>query len=104
MYHISMILQAFSKYLQEYAANLPSYIILTRWLTEKLKKNPETTIDKIIHAELTLIQDENGLDAVVGTTKSGQKLLQNLLSYTESYDRQKFSRWLKQQDPSDFNF
>jgi len=104
MYHVSMILKAFSKHLQEYSADIPSYIILTRWLREKLQKKPETLIDKVLHAELTLLQSEDGINAVVGSTVSGQKLIKNLLNYAESYDHQKFLRWLHNQTSSDFKF
>jgi hypothetical protein len=97
-----MILQEFSKILRSYPAHIPATVILTRWLKEILLKKPENNVEKIIHAELTLIQNEDGAYAIVGTRKSGQKLLENLHKYINSYENHNFSRWLHRLKPTDF--
>lgn len=89
-----MILKAFAKNIHEYAAKIPPVIILTRWLKDILVKEPENNVEKIIHTELTLLQQESGMYAVVGTTPNGQKLLENLYNLALSFENQDYSRWI----------
>lgn len=98
-----MILKAFSEYLHSYTNDIPSHIILCRWLKDILNKIPQTNVERVIHYELTLIQSEEGIFAILGSSMSGQKLLENLYKYTQSYDNQTFSRWIHELKPNDFN-
>ena len=98
-----MILRAFAKHIQEYAADVPLIILLNRWLKDILQKPPQNNVERIIHAELTLIQDKNETYSIVGTTRSGQKLLENLYRYVQSLENQDFSRWLHEINPNDFD-
>lgn len=97
-----MILKAFSKQLQSYSADVPPTIVLARWLREILLRKPQNNVEKIIHTELTLLQDINGIYSVVGTNKNGQRLLDILCRFAESYDNQTFSRWLHEKQATDF--
>lgn len=98
-----MILQAFSNHLQSYSANVPPTIILARWLKEILLREPQNNTEKIIHTEITLLQDKNGIYSVVGTDQNGQKLLEVLYRFAQSYENQSFSRWIHEKKATDFN-
>ena len=98
-----MIINAFSQHLKEYAADIPATIILSRWLKDILEKSPGNNIEKIIHTELTLLKGETGIYAVVGTSMSGQKLLENLNKFILSYENNNFARWVHNINPTDFD-
>ncbi len=98
-----MILQEFSKELRKYAAYIPPSIILTRWLRDILTKKPTNNVERVIHHELTLLENDEGDYTIVGTSLSGQRLLESLYKYIESYENQHFCRWLHQVKPEDFN-
>jgi len=97
-----MILKEFAKELKKYAAEVPPSIILTRWLKDILVRKPETNTEKIIHAELTLLEDNENNYAIVGTRLSGQKLLETLYRYIQSLENQDYSRWLHHLQANDF--
>lgn len=98
-----MILDAFAKSYHKFAADIPPIILLNRWLKDILKNVPETNVEKIIHTELSLIEGDNGLYAIMGKDPRGQKLLKNLYSLVESLERQEFSRWLHEKNTEDFH-
>lgn len=93
-----MILQEFSKTFRSYAAALPPEVVLNRWLKDILEAPPETNVEKIIHSELTLIEDYTGNYAIVGQTRSGQKLLEMLYKYILNLENQDIARWLHNLD------
>lgn len=97
-----MILQEFSKILNKYIDYMPSTIILMAWLKNILEREPREDVEKIIHAELTLIKDKKGNYTITGKKKSGQKLIKNLYNYIESYETQTFCRWLHEIKANDF--
>lgn len=98
-----MILQAFAKSYHKIAADIPPIILLNRWLRDILKNIPESNVEKIIHTELSLFEDEKGLYVIMGKNYRGQKLLQNLYNFVESLEHQDFSRWLHEKNTEDFN-
>lgn len=97
-----MILHAFANSIRKYAVEIPPVILLSRWLKDILKKEPNNNVEKIIHAELTLLENDDGMYAVVGTTPNGQKLLENLYNFTDSVENLRFSRWLHQTKANGF--
>ena len=98
-----MILQAFAKNMQGYVAKIPPIIILSRWLKDILKREPVNNVEKIIHTELTLLENDNRLYAVVGKTPSGQKLLENLYKFIGCIENHNFSTWLHNKNSNIFN-
>ena len=98
-----MILQAFAKNMQGYVAKIPPIIILSRWLKDILVKEPANNVEKIIHTELTLLEGDNGIYAVIGKTPSGQKLLENLYNFVGCVENHNFSTWLHNKNTNTFN-
>lgn len=120
-----MILEAFSKYLQESDPALTSTEVLARWLWEKLSVPPTCNVDQVIHCEISLCRqdtseqdldlceifmpksedDPSDLDCAYvfrGRSTSGDRLLNSLKAYGHSYEQQKWSRWVHKVKASDF--
>jgi len=97
-----MIIKAFSDYLKEFNNDIPSTILLSRWLKDSLTKKPEDRISKIIHRELIFIKDKRGLFMIVGKSNSGTVLLESLYNFALSYEQQNFTRWIHNLKASDF--
>lgn len=97
-----MILKEFSKVLQQNYTQLPPSEILANWIKGILSNPPITNVEKVIHAELTILENKDGTFAIVGISKSGQKLLESLYKFIESYENQAFSRWIHNNKPADF--
>lgn len=121
-----MILEAFSKYLHESDQTVPSMEVLSRWLWEKLSMPPQCNVDQVIHCEIIICrqdpsegditecdifipQIENDLEQVEssfvfkGNSKSGERLLNSLRTYGQSYEQQKWARWIHNIKASDFS-
>lgn len=121
-----MILEAFAKYLHESDQALPSMEVLSRWLWEKLSVPPQCNVDQVIHCEIIICQQglteddttecdiflpqiENDLEPVdsslvfKGSSKSGERLLNSLKMYGQSYEQQKWARWVHNIKASDFS-
>lgn len=97
-----MIIKAFSDYLKTFNSEIPSILLLTRWLKENLSKNPENNVERIIHNEIGILKNKRGVFLLVGKTQSGKILLESLHEYALSYDGHKFSKWVHDLKASDF--
>lgn len=97
-----MIIKAFSEYIKTFNSEIPTLILLTKWLKEILSKNPENNVERIIHNEIGIIKNKRGVFLLIGKTKSGKVLIEALNEFTLSYDQHKFSRWIHKTKASDF--
>jgi hypothetical protein len=97
-----MIIKAFSEYIKTFNSEIPPIILLSKWLREKLSKNPEDNIERIIHNEIGLFKNKRGIFILIGKTKSGKILLESLYEYALSYDHHKFNKWVHELKASDF--
>lgn len=124
-----MILEAFSKYLHESDQAIPSTEVLSRWLWEKLSMPPQCNVDRVIRCEIIICRKEEpaeGEDTTTecdifipqiendlyeadasfvfkGSSKSGERLLNSLKTYGQSYEQQKWARWIHNIKASDFS-
>jgi len=124
---LSVILEAFSKYLHEADPSLTSTEVLARWLWERLNTPPLSNVDSVIHCEISMCRqdtteddldpdelfifknndenhDEDAAYVFRGKSISGDRLLNSLKSYGHSYEQQKWSRWVHKIKASDFDF
>ncbi len=100
-----MILEAFSKILHEERRRTgdSAKIILRRWLLSIMSDaTPEDNVSKVIHTEIALLHI-SGRTAFASRSQSGEKLLNSLYLYCESYERWQFGRWLHELKPHYFN-
>lgn len=102
-----MILAEFSKYLQSKKDEIingktSAAKILCDWIRLVIYKNPKNHIDKIIHRELMLAENECGDFLIVGKSDSGRVLAKALFNYSQSYEHYIMSRWLDDKTPDDF--
>ncbi len=97
-----MIIKAFSDYLREFKSDIPAVVLLSRWLKEKLSREPESNIDMVIHTEIVYLRNKTGLFMFVGRSNTGRILLESLYNFALSYEQQNFSRWLHNLKASDF--
>jgi len=97
-----MIIKAFSDYLKEFKSDIPPIIVLSRWLKDKLSKQPENNVERVIHNELSLFVNQKGRFMIVGNNESGRILIESLYNFALSYDQQNFNRWLHNKKASDF--
>jgi hypothetical protein len=99
-----MILEAFSEMLKIHheQGETDAHDILNNWILEILRKGkPVNNVDRVIHAEFALLisGDET---VILPKSHSGEKLLNSLKHYCESYDHWMFRRWLHQANASHF--
>lgn len=78
-------------------------IILSKWLKDKLSKEPVDHVDKIIHSEICLAQNKLGLFILVGKSPTGKNLLESLYNFALSYEQHNFSKWVHEVKASDFS-
>ena len=97
-----MIIKAFSEYVKQFNDDIPTNLLLYGWLKTKLSQKPECNVTKVIHKELTLLSDENCNITFTGKSKTGIELLESLYKYADSYEQQKFTRWVHKLKASDF--
>ncbi len=112
-----MILEAFAQYLQQADPEVPATYMLAQWLWERLSLPPESTVDNVLHCEISIAKSSTQskkalqLDASAqgpryvfyGRSASGVRLLQSLYQYALSYEQQKWARWVHWLKASDFN-
>ena len=109
-----MIIEAFSKYLQESDSEQSAVSILVRWLWERLSLPAQNNVDRVIKHEIRIEQSEPEMNQdettykdtrylFVPLSKSGSSLLKSLYEYAMSYEQQKWSRWVHCVKASDFN-
>lgn len=97
-----MIIKEFAKYVQNFNADIPAVVLLSRWIREKISKKPETNIDKVIQKEIAYLKNKRGIFLLLGKSDSGRNLLESLYEYALSYDNYKFSKWVHNVKASDF--
>ena len=102
-----MILNEFSKYLQSRNNDITSSKstgtkILCDWIKLVINKNPKKNVDKIIHKEIMLAENESGDFLIIGKSKSGRVLVNALYNYTLSYEQYIMNKWLENKSPQDF--
>ena len=103
-----MILSEFAKYLQQYDNDITSNKttatkILCKWIKHVINKNPKNHVDKIVHKEIMLAQNNQGDFIILGKSESGRILVNALSNYALSYENFLMSRWLANKKPQDFN-
>lgn len=98
-----MILEEFSEYLKKFNDKIPADLLLSRWLKIKLLEEPKTLIDKIINKEICISLNNQNNFPFSGRSKTGTNLIESLYNYAQSYEQQKFNRWLHNLKASDFN-
>jgi len=102
-----MILNEFSKVLKQNEKELlegkSSLKILMEWIIEILSKKPRNNIEKIIHTEIALCQNNVGDFLLVAKSKSGQVLTNSLYEFTKSFDNHILRNWLRDKNANDFN-
>ena len=97
-----MILKAFSEYAKAFNAEIPTVILLSKWLKEKLSKEPESNVERIIHTEIGCLKNKQGIFMLIGKTQSGRVLMDSLYEYALSYEHHKFNKWVHGVKASDF--
>lgn len=97
-----MIIQAFADYLQSFNEEIPSVVLLSKWVQNILEKEPSNNIERVIHHEINYSKNKIGMFMLTGKGKSGQILIESLYNFALSYEAQKFSRWVHDKNASDF--
>jgi hypothetical protein len=102
-----MILEEFSKYLQEHkeeivAGDTTATKLLCEWIRQIIHQNPRENMDKIIHTEIMLAENKTGDFLIVGKSESGRTLVNALCNFALSYENYLMSRWLADKKPDDF--
>lgn len=102
-----MILNAFSKYLQERKDDIinnrtTTTKLLCQWIKLIIDKKPENNVDKIVHEEIMLCENKDGSFFIVGNSKSGRVLVKALYNFALSYETYIMSKWLSGIKPDDF--
>lgn len=108
----NLILEAFAEYLHASDQSLPATEILSRWIKERLDAPVITNVDRVLHCEIS-IANKNAKTALPskqegqqlcfrGTSKSGRRLLKSLYEYCQSYEQQKWARYIHNLKASDF--
>lgn len=110
-----MILEAFAEYLHASDQSLPATEVLSRWIKERLDAPVLTNVDRVIHCEFSVakVGEKNAISgghkpssgqqlAFKGTSKSGRRLLKSLYEYCQSYEQQKWARYIHNLKASDF--
>ena len=102
-----MIIAEFAKYLQEHDKEIieqkSSCSLLCAWILSILERKPKNNVEKIVHAEIALAQNEYGEFLLVAKSKSGQKLTNALYNFALSYEQHLLRKWLHDKNANDFN-
>jgi len=98
-----MILKEFSKFIKRFDDKIPADLLLSKWLKIKLLKKPETLTDKVINKEICFFFNTESNFHFKGKSKTGNNLIESLYNFAQSYEQQKFNRWIHNLKASDFN-
>lgn len=103
-----MILGEFSKYIQQFDEEITSNKttatkVLCEWIKLVINKNPKNHVDRIVHKEIMLAENNQGDFIIVGKSDSGRILVNALQNYAISYENFLMSRWLENKKPHNFN-
>lgn len=105
-----MILEAFAEYLHASDQSIPATEVLSRWIKERLDAPVITNVDRVINCEISIAKVAKTADrkepaeklAFKGNSKSGRQLLKSLYEYCQSYEQQKWARYIHGLKASDF--
>ena len=102
-----MILSEFSKYLQtkndEIISNRTSTTkLLCEWIKFVINKNPKSNVDKIVHKEIMLAENNSKDFFIVAKSESGRVLINALYNFALSYENFIMQKWLSDKKPNDF--
>lgn len=102
-----MILKEFAKYLHENDENIyenktTATKLLCEWIKTILKKHPKSNVEKVVHTEIMLAENNTGDFLIVGKSESGRALVKSLGYFAESYENCLIARWLENRKPNDF--
>lgn len=105
-----MILEAFAEYLHAADQSLPATEVLSRWIKERLDAPVLTNVDRVLHCEISIIKEESAAFessqarklVFRGNSKSGRRLLKSLFEYCQSYEQQKWARYVHNLKASHF--
>jgi hypothetical protein len=98
-----MIIKAFSEHIKTFNTEIPTMLLLTMWVKDKLSKNPENNVERIIHNEIGILKNNRGIFLLIGKTKTGKVLIESLYEFVLSYEQHKFSKWIHNKKASDFS-
>ena len=102
-----MIIAEFAKYLQQHDEEIVEHISICSWLCawvfSILERKPQNNVEKIVHAEIALAQNDYGEFLLVAKSKSGQKLTNALYNFALSYEQHLMRKWLHDKNANDFN-
>lgn len=102
-----MIIAEFAKYLQQHDEEIvehkSSCSLLCAWVLSILERKPQNNVEKIVHAEIALAQNDYGEFLLVAKSKSGQKLTNALYNFALSYELHLMRKWLHDKNANDFN-
>ena len=102
-----MILKEFSTYIQNRKEDITSgettaTKILCDWIKFVITKNPKGHVDKIVHTEIMLAENEIGDYFIVGKSESGRVLVNALYNFALSYEHYVMQQWINNQKPKNF--
>ena len=102
-----MIIKEYAKYLQKHYDDLmngktTATKLLCEWLRKIIHKIPKTHVEKIIHCEIMLAENNKGDFLLVGKSESGRTLMNALNNFAMSYENYIMSRWLEDKKPHHF--
>ena len=102
-----MIIQEFSKYLQNrnediISGKITTTKLLCEWVKLVIKKNPKNNIDKLVHKEIMLAENNSNYFFLVGKSESGRVLVNELYYFALSYENYVMQKWLLDKKPKDF--
>lgn len=102
-----MILREFSKYLQNkndeiISGKVTTTKLLCEWIKFVINKTPKNNVDKIVHKEIMLAQNNSEDFFIVGKSESGRTLVNALYNFALSYEHYIMQKWLENKKPSDF--
>ena len=102
-----MILKEFSTYIQNRKDDITSgettaTKILCDWIKFVITKNPKGHVDKIVHTEIMLAENEIGDYFIVGKSESGRVLVNALYNFALSYEHYVMQQWINNQKPKNF--
>lgn len=101
-----MILAEFAKFLQsneqEIVEKKSCTKMLSTWIKSVLDKKPKTNVEKIIHNEIVLAENNVGDYLLVAKSESGRILTNALYNFALSYEQHVLKKWLHDKKPSDF--
>ena len=101
-----MILTAFSKFLQskreEIIKKKSCTGLLFVWIKTILERNPQTNVEKVIHAEIAIAKNKCGDCLLIAKSPSGRTLIEALYNFALSYEHYLLNQWLLDKKATDF--